>query len=112
MVVRNDTEAEITEEEFNEIINNGHELVVVNFFAEWCMPCLMISPIIDELSELDSMKQVKFTKINVDDNQSLAQKYQVSSLPCLVIFKDGKEVGRIIGAQPAEDIEEKIKNYL
>lgn len=107
-----DSETEITEEEFNEIIHNGHKLVVVDFFAEWCMPCLMLAPVIDELAEQDSMKEVKFTKINVDDNQGLAGKYKVSSIPCLIIFKGGKEIDRIIGGQSSEFIEEKVKSYL
>jgi len=107
-----DSEAEITEEEFNEIINNSHKMVVVDFFAEWYMPCLMLSPIIDELAESKDMKEVKFTKLNVDENQKLAQKYNVSSIPCLIIFKEGKEVDRMIGSQIGEVIEDKIKSYL
>lgn len=110
MVAKNDSEMEITDEEFNEIINNSHKLVVVDFFAEWCMPCLMIAPIIEELAE--SMKEVKFVKINTEDNQELSRKYNISTIPCLVIFKDGKEVGRIIGAHSSEFIEEKIKGHL
>jgi len=110
MVARNDSETEITEEEFDSIINNSHKLVVVDFFAEWCMPCLMLAPIIDELAE--KIKDVKFTKVNMDNNQKLAQKYSISSIPCLVIFKEGEEVDRIIGAHPAENIEEKIRSYL
>ena len=110
MVAKNDSEVEITDDEFEEIINNSHKLVVVDFFAEWCMPCLIVSPIIEELA--DEIKDVKFIKINSDDNQGLSMKYKVSTIPCLIIFKDGKEVDRIIGAQPKEKIEEKIKGYL
>ncbi len=105
----NDSETEITEKEFSDLINNSHKLVVVDFFAEWCMPCLMIAPIIEELAE--KMKEVKFTRINVDDNKNLAGKYNISSIPCLIIFKNGEEVKRIIGSQTSEIIEEKIKNY-
>jgi thioredoxin 1 len=112
MAIKNDAEAEITEEEFKEIINNGHKLVIVDFFAEWCMPCLMLAPIIDELSESDSMKEVKFVKINIDENQRLAQKYNISSIPCLIIFQKGREVDRIIGAQSGESIEDKIESHL
>ena len=112
MVTKNDSEAELTQEEFNEIINNSHKVVVVDFFAEWCMPCLMLAPIIDELAESKNMKDVKFTKINIDENRELAQKYNISSIPCLIIFKDGEEVGKIIGAQTAEFIEEKVKEHL
>ncbi len=110
MVARNDSEMEITEEEFKDIINNGHKLVIVDFFAEWCMPCLMLAPVIDELA--DKIKDVKFVKINVDDNQALASKYNVSSIPCLIVFKGGEEVDRLIGMQESDTIEEKIKGLL
>ena len=110
MVAKNDSAMEVTEQEFDELINNSHKLVVVDFFAEWCMPCLMIAPVIEELAK--EMKQVKFVKINLDDNQELARKYNVSSIPCLIIFKDGKAIDRIIGAQPRENIEKKIGEWL
>ena len=110
MVTKDYSDMELTENEFNEIINNSHKLVVVDFFAEWCMPCLMITPIIEDLAE--QLKEVKFTKVNIDDNQKLAQKYEVSSIPCLIIFKDGKEIDRIVGAQSQDNIEEKIREYL
>ncbi|MDP3026735.1 MAG: thioredoxin [Nanoarchaeota archaeon] len=111
-MARNESAMESTEKEFNEIINNSHKLVVVDFYAEWCMPCVMLSPVIDELAESKTMKEVKFTKVNVDDNEELSRKYGVSSIPCLIVFKKGKEVGRITGAQTAEVIEEKIRKFL
>ena len=89
MDAQTESQMDITNEEFKEIINNSHKIVVVDFYAEWCMPCLMISPIIDELSE--QMPKVKFVKMNLDENQELAQKFNVSSIPCLIIFKKGKE---------------------
>lgn len=104
--------SDISEEEFNEIINNSHKLVVVDFYAEWCMPCVMMGPIIEELAESKSMKDVKFVKINVDENQELSSKYRISSIPCLIVFKSGREVDRIIGGQPADVLEEKIKRHL
>jgi len=110
MVAKNDSEMEITENEFKDLINNSNQMIVVDFFAEWCMPCVMLTPIIEELAE--KMKEVKFAKINIDDNEELARKYNISSIPCLVIFKEGREVDRIIGAQPGEVIENKIKSHL
>ena len=110
MVSKNDSAMEITNQEFSEIINNSHKLVVVDFFADWSMPCLMLAPVIEELA--NQMKEVKFAKINVDDNQELSAKYEVRSIPCLIIFKDGKEIGRIIGNRTGEEIEEKIKEFL
>ena len=110
MVARNDSEMEVTENEFQEIVSNGHKLVVVDFFAEWCMPCIMLAPVIEELA--DEMKEVKFVKINVDDNRELAGKYSISSIPCLVIFKDGVEIDRMVGGQTGDDIREKLEGLL
>ncbi len=109
-MVKNDAVMELTNEEFGEVIDNSHKVVVVDFFAEWCMPCVMLGPVIEDLAE--EIKEVKFVKVNVDDNQELAGKYNISSIPCLIIFKDGEEVDRIIGGQPSNVIEEKIKKYL
>jgi len=110
MVARNDSEMEVTEKEFKEIVGNGHKLVVVDFYAEWCMPCLMLAPIIDDLA--DEIKEVKFVKINIDENQELASKYSVSSIPCLVIFKDGEEVDRLVGAHDGGIIEKRVREFL
>ena len=110
MAARNDKETEVTIEEFNEIINNSYKLVVVDFFAEWCMPCLMLAPVIEELAE--KMPEIKFVKLNTDENRKLSSKYGISSIPCLIIFKNGKEIDRMIGAQSGEAIEKKIKKYL
>ncbi len=106
----NIADMEISEEDFNKITNNSHKLVVVDFFAEWCMPCLMLSPIIEDLAE--QMKEVRFVKINKEDNEDLSKKYSITTIPCLVIFKEGKEVDRIIGSHSAEVIEKKIKVHL
>ena len=84
--------------------------VLVDFFAEWCMPGVMMAPVIEELSE--KMKKVKFAKANVDENSELAGKYKVMSIPTFIIFKDGKEVERIVGGQQADVIEEKLKKWL
>ena len=110
MVNKNESAMEINDQEFKETINNGHKLVVVDFFAEWCMPCLMLSPIIEDIAS--EMKQVKFVKINVDDNNELAGKYQVSSIPCLIFFKDGNEVDRLLGNQTSETIKDRIKKNI
>ena len=104
----NEKVIEITnEEEFNEIINSG-KLVLADFFAEWCMPCLMLAPVIEELA--DEIKDAQFIKINTEDNSELSKKYNIMSIPCLIFFKKGKEIDRIIGLQSKENIEEKIEN--
>ncbi len=109
-MAKNNGIEELSEKEFNEILANSKNIVVVDFFAEWCSPCIMMSPIIEELS--GRLKNVKFVKINIDENSSLSGKFKVMSIPTLIVFKDGKEVDRIIGSQSAEIIEEKLKKHL
>ena len=111
MVANNDKAVEITSKHFEETINDSkHSIVVVDFWASWCMPCVMMAPIIEELA--GKLKSIRFAKLNVDENQELASKFNIMSIPCLVVFKKGKEVERIIGSQPAESIEEKLKKHL
>ncbi|MBR9705715.1 thioredoxin [Candidatus Pacearchaeota archaeon] len=112
MVTKNDWAMEITNTEFQDIVKNGHKLVVVEFFAEWCMPCLMMEPVMEDLAASECMKDVKFVKINIDDNPTLANKCKVTSIPCLVIFEEGEEVDRVVGSQTYDVIEEKIKKFL
>ncbi|MFH1325327.1 MAG: thioredoxin [archaeon] len=101
--------SEISGKEFDKFVKEGN--VLVDFFADWCMPCIMMSPVIDELSEKFKGK-VNFGKINVDDNQNIAEKFNVSSIPNFVLFKDGKRVEQFIGAMSAEDFEKKLKKFV
>ncbi len=100
---------EITEKEFYKRIKDG--LTVIDFFAEWCMPCLMMAPILDEVEEKFKGK-INFAKINVDDNSEIASKYGVMSIPTFVIFKDGKEIERFTGAMTSEQFEENLGKFL
>ncbi|MEK6875475.1 MAG: thioredoxin [Nanoarchaeota archaeon] len=100
---------ELTNGEFEKYIEKG--IVVIDFFAEWCMPCLMMEPIIEDLAETFTGK-VKFGKVNVGDNQTLAQKFKIISIPNFIIFKNGKQAGQFIGSMSAEDFGEKLKGYL
>ena len=104
-MVKNGVE-EIGEEEFEKVIQN--DLCVVDFFADWCMPCIMMSPILEDLHE--KMKDIKFVKVNVDDNSELARKFKIMSIPCIVFFKRGKEIDRLVGGVPQDILEEKIKS--
>jgi thioredoxin 1 len=100
---------ELTNGEFDLFIKEG--LVLIDFFAEWCMPCMMMGPIIEDLNEEFSEK-VKFGKINIDDNSDLAQKYGVQSIPYFILFKDGKIIKEISGAITQQELGEKIKEHL
>ena len=81
---------------FNNAIERGTALV--DFYADWCGPCRMISPIVDEIAKERS--DITVGKVNVDDENALAIKYGVMSIPTLIVFKDGKEKTRIVGAKP------------
>ena len=85
----------------NEIIENAG-IALVDFYADWCGPCKMLSPIIDEIAE--ERTDITVGKVNVDENNSLAAKYNVMSIPTMIIFKNGKEQARVIGVRPKEDI--------
>ena len=86
----------LNQNNFNNAIANGTALV--DFYADWCGPCRMVSPIVDEIAEERS--DITVGKVNVDDENALAMKYGVMSLPTLIIFKDGQEKTRIVGARP------------
>ncbi len=100
---------ELTKSEFDDFTKEG--LVFVDFFADWCMPCVMMGPIIDELSERFNGK-IKFGKVDVGENQELAQKFNVSSIPNMTLLKDGKILEQFVGSMSSEDLEEKLKKYL
>ncbi len=103
------SEVEVNCEEFNEIIKNN-EHVVVNFFAEWHMPCLMLTPVIEDLAS--ELSYVKFVKVNIEDNEQLKDTHKVSTMPCVIIFKNGQEISRVIGSHAADILEEKLRNCL
>jgi len=101
----------ITDDTFNNVLENDKNLVVVDFWAEWCGPCKMIAPMLEQLSE--SLKdKVSIYKLNTDDNITSAQEYQISSIPCCVVFKNGEEVHRIIGHKPAEAFTKELEPFM
>ncbi|MFH1585536.1 MAG: thioredoxin [archaeon] len=105
----NDNAPELTNGDFDNFIGSG--LALVDFFAEWCMPCIMMGPIIDEVSE--KMKgKVKIGKVNTGDHPDLARKFDVTSIPNMVLFKDGKPIDRFIGSMSADELIEKLEKYV
>ena len=86
----------LNQNNFNNAIANGTALV--DFYADWCGPCRMVSPIVDEIAEERS--DITVGKVNVEDENALAMKYGVMSIPTLIVFKDGQEKTRIVGARP------------
>lgn len=98
---------DVTKDNFEKEVLKSTGLVVCDFNADWCGPCKMLRPIIDEVSETRS--EAKFVSINIDNEDELAYKYGVSSIPCLILFKDGKEIKRSVGLIPREKLEEFIE---
>jgi len=100
----------LTDQTFEETISN-QPLMVVDFWAEWCGPCRMVAPVIEQLAHEYSGK-VSFGKLNVDENPVASNAFQIQSIPALLVFKKGKLVDGIIGAVPKHMIESKIKLHL
>jgi thioredoxin 1 len=100
---------ELTNGEFETFSKEG--TVLIDFFAEWCMPCMMMSPIIEDLNE-EFFGKIKIGKINIEDNKKIADKFEVHSIPTFIILKDGNEVERVSGALTQDELEKLIKVYL
>jgi thioredoxin 1 len=96
----------LTQDTFEEEVLKSEIPVLVDFWAQWCGPCKMLSPVIDEIAE--EVSDVKICKVDIDDQMALAKKYFVMSIPTIIVFKDGKPVRRHVGTLPKEDILEML----
>ncbi len=102
---------EVNDANFEQEVLKSSLPVLVDFWAQWCAPCRMISPIVEEIGE-DYEGRLKVVSLNVDDNPITASQYAVMSIPSLLIFQDGKEVERIVGALPKEYLVSKLEGIL
>lgn len=99
---------ELTKQNFQSEVAESKEKVLIDFWASWCGPCRMVSPIVDEIAE-KSPAGVKVCKVNVDEQPELAQQFQVMSIPTLLVMKDGKPVASSVGARPKQFIVKMIE---
>lgn len=99
----------VTDDSFEADVLKASEPVVVDFWAEWCGPCKMIAPALEEISD-ELAGQVKVAKLNVDENQNIAIKYGVRSIPTLILFKNGEPVATQVGAAPKNKLSDWIKS--
>ncbi|MDO4253567.1 MAG: thioredoxin [Kocuria sp.] len=97
--------------EFDREVLNSDKPVIVDFWAEWCGPCRMVSPVLDAISD-EHADRVKVVKINVDDNQEIAAKYGITSIPAVYLFDGGKVQKQSIGAKPKTAFEKDFADYL
>jgi thioredoxin 1 len=101
----------LTDTNFNEEVKGSDEPVLVDFWAEWCGPCKMIAPILEEIATEQAGK-IRIAKLNVDDAPQTAQQFQVMSIPTLILFKDGEIQKRVVGARGKGQLLEEISAFL
>ena len=96
------------EENFESEVVNSEKTTIVDFYADWCGPCKIMSPVIDKIAE-ENAETIKVGKVNVDENQELAMKYNVMSIPTILVFRNGTILKTFVGVTTKEEIEEVIK---
>jgi thioredoxin 1 len=101
----------LTDATFDEEVKASDVPVLVDFWAEWCGPCKMISPVLEEIA-MEQAGKLRVGKVNVDDNLGVASRFEVQSIPTLILFKDGEPQVRVIGAKPKGRLVEEISAYL
>lgn len=94
---------ELNKDNFEKEVMEANVPVLIDFWASWCGPCRMMSPVIDQIAE-EMGDKLKVCKVNVDENHELAEKYEIMTIPAFIVMKNGAEAGRTIGVQPKEDI--------
>ena len=104
-------EVEVNGNNFQQEVLESSVPVLVDFWAPWCMPCLMLAPTVEKLAEENEGK-LKVCKLNTDENQNIAAQYGIQGIPTLIVFKEGKEVGRTVGVMSKEKLQEKLDPIL
>ncbi len=104
-------EVEVNGNNFKQEVLESTIPTLVDFWAPWCMPCRMLEPIIEKLAE-ENVGKLKVCRLNTDENQNIAAQYGIQGIPTLIVFKEGKEVGRTVGVMSKEKLQEKLDPIL
>lgn len=105
------SEKELDSGNFNEEINSAQKLVLVDFYATWCGPCKMLAPVVSEIAE-EYKEKLEVYKVNIDENQELALKYDIMSIPTLMFFKNGEVVNTSVGFRSKSELKDIINNLV
>ncbi len=101
----------LTDSTFDEEVKASTETIVVDFWAEWCGPCKLIAPILDEIAT-EQAGNIRIAKLNVDENPDIARRFDVMSIPTLIVFKDGEAQKRLVGAKGKSQLLEELADFL
>ncbi len=106
-----DNVTQVGDQDFEEKVLSSDRPVLVDFWAEWCVPCHMVSPVVEEIGR-EYADKMSTAKLNVDDNPEITRKYGVMSIPTLIVFKDGQEKARVVGARGKDSILREIEPHI
>ena len=102
---------DVTDQDFEDRVLHSDTPVLVDFWAEWCVPCHMVSPVVEEIGR-DKGERLSVAKLNIDENPEITRKYGVMSIPTLMLFKDGQEMARVVGARGKDALLREIDPHI